>query len=360
MVTLTSKPAEETFVKEEGTYQTKFLKWKGYVDRIPLLKSIVDIRAASVVASWRTKGKHDKSLADILDNMRGRGDETFKLIMSNMYKIAWVCGDAYAEIIFEGRKPVDLEVLPSDNITQIIEKGKIKRYEEIDGEGKWKPDEIFHLPYGKLGAMTHGIGVIPAMNNLLITYEQMFQNGNELFENFVKPREVIMTNTDNTTKNKTIADAFKAADKSFRGKIFLPAGLVQSYDIKVPTTGLDPSKWLKELRDEIFMATQTPEIILGTGYSTSEEDAKTRIAGFRGSVRFDQTWLEEHLRQQLFTQLHPNDTPDIKFSYATEAQDERYNRLRETATTLSGLSLPDNVKADLIGDLLKEMGLVKE
>ena len=360
MVLLQAKPVADDYVKWEATYQTKYAKWNGFVARMPLIKSIIDIRAASVCSSWRTHGDKSEELAENLDNWRGRGTETFKLLIANLYRIAYICGDAYGEIIYDGDTPVDMEILPSDNVVQKIKKGKIIRFEEVDGGATWKPSRIFHLTYGKRGAMTHGIGQIEAMNNILIDYEQMLQQGSEIFRLFTKPMQIVLANTDRKEKLDDLATQFKDAEDTFSKTIILPKGLIDKFDAVQLSIPLQPGEWLKELRAEIFMATQTPEIVLGTGYSTSEEDAKTRIAGFRGSIRFDQKWLEENLRQQIFTQIFPKNTPDIQFSYATEAQDERFKRMMEAGTAIQGWAISPENKMNLIADILSESGLIEE
>lgn len=358
MVTLAHTAANETFIKE-GTYTTQFNSMNAHAKKIPLVASIVNIRAGSVTSSYRLKGDNKDKAAEILRNMRGRGNETFKLIMANMYKIAWMCGDSYGEKIGKGKQLQDIEILPSDNVEQHYKRGRIKKFVEIDTQTEFKPSDIFHYTYHRIGAMQHGVGVLTSMHNLLLDYLQAWQDFGELIGNIIKPREVIYTNTDNTTKNTAIADKFKDADKSMRGKIFLPAGLVQKYEVVVPATGYDPAKRIDEIRGEILLATHTPELILGTGYTTSEEDARDRIAGYRGSIRDDQEEAEEHVSSQILEEIFPGQAPDFEFSYANEAQDEYYKRMRETITVISGLALPDPVKTDLIGDLLREMGHLK-
>jgi len=369
MVTLQAVSAQETFIKDEDTYETQFLKWNGLVNDLSLIGSIVDMRAGSVAASYKVTADQTarvKKINKMFDSMDGRGNESFRLIMANMYKIAYVCGDAYAEKVRDkSGNIVNLEVLPSDNIRQVIKNGSIIRFEEIDaGTGNlgvsWKPEDILHLAYNKLGAMTHGRSKVESMQNVLISYKQMLQTMTEIWENTVKPREIIYTNTDNAAKNKTIADAFNDSDKTFRGKIFLPAGLVTKYEVKTVVPGIDPEKSVKAYRTEIYLATQTSEILLGSGYSTSEEDARLRTAGYSASIRTDQEWLEEIVIQQILKEIYPEGTPKIKFSFATEPEDEKFKRQLDAATSISGHAIPDEVKATLIGERYAEAGVLEE
>lgn len=360
MVVLMAGSVGDDWTSHESYYQTKYGNWNGFVSRIPVLRQIIDIRAASVLSSWRTKGTHDLQASKMLDGFEGRGRQTFKLITASLYKIAYICGDAYAEKIYEGDDITNMEILPSDNIRQVVEKGRIKRFEEINGEMKWQPFQIFHLAYMPRGAMQHGIGMIESMNNILISYEQMIQLGQEIYERMSRPRELILAKTDNSTKLQTIRDAIKEAGDTWSGIAVLPENLISDVkDIQL-SVSLKPQEWLDTLSKEIFKATATPEIVLGTGYSTSEEDAKTRIAGFRGSIRYDQKWLEENIRKQIFEEMWPSNPPDIEFSFATEAQDERFNRNLAAMPVIEGSQImaPENKDA-IIQSILEEMGIVQ-
>ena len=334
MVLLRAASVVDDFSRYDHTYTTNYAKWNGYVDRICVLKSIIDIRAASIFSSWKTIGTHDNTAAKILDGWEGRGNDTFKLIMSNMYKTAYICGDAYGEIIFDGDMPVDLEILSADTIQQVVENGKIVKYRETNTNMEWKPHQIFHLRYHPRGAMSHGIGQVSAMESILIDYEQMLQQGSEIFRLFTKPMQIVQAMTDKKETLTDIANQFKDSENTFSRTIVVPRNLIDKIDTISLSIPLQPGDWIKVLQAQIFMATQTPEIVLGTGYSTSEEDAKTRIAGFRGSIRYDQKWIEEQFRKQILEQMYPDNTPDIEFSFATEAQDERFNRSIEAAAQI--------------------------
>ena len=360
MVLLQARPVADDFRRYESTFTTQYSKWNGFVARNPVLKSIIDIRAASVCSSWKTHGTNAKAMAKSLDAWRGRGDETFKLIIGNLYKIAYVCGDAYGEIIYDGDTPVDLHVLPSDNIRQVIKDGKILRFEELDGGMKWQPERLFHITYGKRGAMTHGIGQIQAMQNILVDYEQMLQQGSEIFRLFTKPMQIVYAKTDQQAKLNAIRDQLKDNEDTFSRTIVMPQSLIDKVDTISLSIPLQPGDWLKVLREEIFMSTQTTEQILGVGTVNSEEAAIMQMAGFRGSIRYDQKWLEENIRKQIFEQAYPDGTPDIKWSFATEGADERFRRSIEAGTAIQGWQISPENKAAITADILSEAGLIEE
>lgn len=362
MVWVTSGSVNDDWNLVETHYQTDYGRWNGFVSRIPVLRQIIDIRAAAVMSSWMTKGTHDKQAAKLLNSFSGRNStETFRSILTSLYKISYICGDAYAEkILNDDDEIVDLEILPADNIRQIIERGKIIRYEEVDGRATFKPEKLFHLTYMPRGAMTHGIGMIESMNNLLISYEQMLQLGQEIYERMSKPRELILAKTDNDAKLQLIRNAIKDAGDTWSGIAVLPASLIDSIQDIQLSVSLKPQEWLDTLSKEFYKATATPELILGTGYSTSEEDAKTRIGGFRQSIRFDQKWLEESIKKQIFASMWPANPPDIEFSFATESSDEAFVRNLNSLPVIEKMQsvAPENKQA-MVKERLIEMGMIQ-
>ena len=373
MIPIVASMAPDEWYNNETYYQTKYSRWNGLVTRNPVVRQIIEIREASVFSSWAIKGPHRKEAERMLDNIRGRNGETFKQIMANLYKIAYISGDAYAEIVWDESGPEEgliarMEILPSDNIRQIIDKGEIKRYEEIDGYGSWKPkwtsqegtlSRIFHVRYNPRGAITHGLGMIEALNNVLVSREQLMQVGQDIYERMSQPKQMLLANTSHEDGLKLLRDAVKAAGDTWNGIAVVPGRLVDRVETLTLNPSLKPQEFLDYLDKEIFKATATPEIVLGTGYSTSEEDAKTRIAGFMGSIRYDQEIWEEDVQRQLFTQIWPTNPPEVEFSFTQEAYDAMYNRIQGSLPVIESLTnvAPEN-KEMMIKEKLKEMGMI--
>lgn len=360
-------PAGVETYEDEGTYRTKFLEYRAYVDRNAILRAILNANADAVVASWRTYGKNAKKVADIFDEYRGNGKETFKLLMKNLFITAKIGGDAYAEIIldtadgFDGEIPVDLKILPSDRIDQVIKNGRIKRYECNYKGTRWKPEQILHLAYNPIGSSTHGNSIIEPMKNILIHFEALMETTNKIFEKYVKPMNVIYMNTDSSTEMQKLVDEWKAAFKSTAADMFVPADVVQKIDrVSVPQYSiLDPSNWARVLLNHLLMASRVPENVLGIGTQNSEESARLQFAGFRQMVRMDQKFMEENMKYQVLTQLYPENTPTLKFSFATEAQEETYERNVRTLQAINNFPVPDQLKILLSLKILMEMGLIE-
>lgn len=366
MALLRAAQAQETYLKD-GVYRSEFLQWKGFVDRIPILRAILNANADAVTASWRTEGKEAKKMADVLDQFEGNGKETFKLIMNNAIKIAKIGGDYYGEIIYgefdgiDGEIPLDIITLPPANILQIVKKGRIKRYEEIDGDAKWSPQEMFHLAYNPIGAQTHGNSMIEPMQNILIDLENIMDVGSKIYEHYVKPLTIIYAQADTQAELDKIKDSWKSTMQTIKSDWIIPADVIQKIERHgIPQfSTLDPAHWHRVLLDHVIMSSRVPELALGTGAVNSEESARMQFMGFRQMIRWEQKFLEENLRRQLFVQIFPDDTPDIKFSFGTEAQEERLNRLRNDFQTVSAAELDPQFKILLQTKLLIDMGVIE-
>ncbi len=361
MALLTNVPKPDDWHKE-GYYNTDYQKWNGFVCQIPLLESIISIRAASIMCSWKTEGTHAEQAAEMLDNWDGRGNQGFKELLKSMYSVAYICGDSYAEIIRDGDSgPItNLIILPSDNIQLVIKDGRIKSYKEKNTQKEFSPDKIFHLRYGTRGASVHGSSKIEGMNNILISFIQMQEQGDNIFRLFSKPRALIHANSDRKADLDKIAERFADKDNLYSAVTVLPAtliGKVEKMDLSMP---LNPGDWLKVIQEQIMMATQTSNLVLGGGYSTSEEDAKTRLGGFRQSIRYDQKWLEEAVQTQLFRKMWKTNPPTLKLSYATESQDERFNRDMEAIQIINGLNITPENKTAIFEDLMVDAGVVED
>ena len=53
VITMAGNVADE-WRRHETTYQTQYDRWNGFVARIPVLRQIIEMRAASVFNSWIT------------------------------------------------------------------------------------------------------------------------------------------------------------------------------------------------------------------------------------------------------------------------------------------------------------------
>jgi len=363
MARTTIFPAQEPL--KDGGYVTEYLKWKGFYDDIPILKSILDTNGAAVAASWRTSGTNSIEMAAILDKFNGSGKQTFKSMMYNTLVTCKLGGNAYFEILYDGDDVENIIMLNPDSIRVIIKNGRIKRYEQmVDTTGdttKWKPEEILHFPYNSIGAMPYGQSSIAPMNDLLLSLRQVQDDMKRIFHRYVKPTRVVEIDTDNVSERQDVESELKKVFRTQEADIFADMGKIKISNSSVPQfSTLDPASWHKIIMDQLIMSSRVPELALGTGSVNSEESAKMQFDGFRQMVRWDQKFLEDVLEHQLFPQMFPEDTPKIKFSFAAEPQEEKYNRLQSTLQAVNGSELNDSLKGLLLIKILGEMGLIED
>lgn len=353
-------PQAQSFFKEDS-YSSEFLKYKGYYDRIPPFKSALNAIADAVTSSWACKGANGAAMASLLDKVTGNGKQTFKILMNNCVKTYRLGGDAYFEIIVD--ENLDLEnlvMLPPENIRQIIKNGVIKRYEEMDGDAKWKPQEILHFAWNQVGVMTHGQSDVPTMENMLIDVNQLWDNIAKLVNRYIKPIHVLGLNTDDPTEIANFKTQWQKIREIPETDLIIPAELVKSIErVAVPQgSTFDPATFEKMFVERLLQYNRVPDLALGTGTVNSEESARMKFSGFRQAIRFEQQFIEDTLQSQLFPQFFPEDTPTIEFSFAAEPQEEKFERMMNMFTAVNGSALNEEIKGLLLISILQEMGLV--
>lgn len=383
MVTIKAGSTPDEYNNFNHTYTTDYARWNDPLTRVPVMRQILEIRSASIIKSYKIKGKGAEKLEKILQDMRGSGKESFKMIIQNLYKIAYICGDAYAVLVNEngetigvGEAPADMIVLASDNVQQEIENGKIVRYAELATttgvKHTWEPYQIFHLRYHPRGAQCHGIGVIEPLNNLLLEIEQMEQLSVEIYTRMSKSREIVPVNTDDPTKLAVLNAQIRNAGNDWEGIVLLPAGMIDAENIKTIalTPSLKPQELLAKQYETLFQATATSPLSLGQGYAVSGNESDAKMAGHWGSIRDDQEMCEEAFRLQFICQVFPEgDEPEIEFSYENETRDQSFMRNLQALpiyanllsavdpTTGQPIIEPDSI-FELIKETLDDMGRV--
>lgn len=342
------------------SYQSEYLKWRGYYDDVPVLRSVINAVADATTASWLTKGGKGTQAATMFDSIEGNGKETFKMLMTNAIKVGMICGDAYFEIVTNGDLMLEnLVMLPSDNIRLVIDNGTVKRYEEIDGKAKWKPQEIFHYTNNPIGAMVHGMSDIQPLQNLLIDLKQVQDDMANIYHLYSAPIEDIAIDSDNAEEQSEFETKYRQMRHINPKQIFRPKNSVEIDYVGLPAGSvLDPAIWHRIIIEQMLSSFRVPDLALGTGTVNSEESARMKFSGFRQLVRMKQQLLEDHIERQLLSKMYPTDTPKIEFSFAAEPQEERFNRMMNAFSMVNASVLNPEIKGLLMVVILQEAGLV--
>ena len=291
-------------------WNTKFTKYLGYYKSIPELKSTIDTKSKWVVGKGVTG---DKRTMKILERIKGFGKDTPNTLIQNAVKTYYVGGDSFWEIITKDDAPItpngsnliNLKPLNPEVIGIIADGfGMLKGYEQsVKGEDrpniKFRIDQIFHLPKNRFADEIHGIGIITAIENIILMRNEAMSDLKTVFHRYVKPLWIWQLDTDDTTK---IA-AFQAkADKTVNlgENIYIPMGAASAERMSVPQfSTLDPLPWIRDLTDYFYQATNTPDIVVGSAKQTVEASAKILFLGFEQSVRDDQQFIMENFKSQL-------------------------------------------------------------
>ena len=358
------RPTATEAPQNEYDYTTSYHKWDGMCRQVPILESILNGIADAVVASWQTVGSHEKAAAKMLDGMRGSGKQHFEQLMKSQLIVSMKGGDSYAKKVRTGDL-IDLVPLDSDAVKQNIDQGVIISYEVDQGEGaskKYKPEEIFHLPFNQEGARPHGRSLIEPLNDLIIDWLQVMDDQAKLYEFYSNAVPLFYLNTSDSAEMTTIMDAYSKAIRVKGAAIGIPAETVTKVEkVGFPQGSLqDPAKFEKLIVDHLLRACRYPDQALGVGTANSEETARTQFMGLRQLIRWLQKWLGANIRTQVFEDVWEGKSPKIKFSYASEAQEERFNRMMSAFQQVNAAQLDENLKKLLLIKLLKDAGVIED
>jgi len=348
-------------------YKSEYLTWLDLVQKCPVLKSALGARADAVTASFEVKGRNAGRMRKLLSKMRGKGKDTFRQIIKNMLMISYVGGDAYAEIVTdEDGFPTNLVILPPDNITQIVENGIIIKYEE-NNAGKaggttktFPPQKIFHLRCNPVGSVTHGYSLVEGMKALVLGWLQIMDDQLKIFHLYAEPKEVIKVDSDEDKDLSKAEDLYKKSRQVRGAALVIPSNAMAYERWGVPAgSTLDPRVFEERIVQHIMMGNRTSEIMLGQGSANSEESARLTFTGFRQVVRADEADLSDALEVQVFGIAYPENTPKIEWSFASEGQEEHFQRWMGFISTANQLQVNSRIKTLLIEKGLQEAGVMQ-
>lgn len=288
--------------KETGYINTDFQQQYGYYKDIPELNSAINAKAQWTVG----KGyEADEETEQRLDKIKGWGKDTFNTILENCVRMYNIAGDSFCEIMRDGNgQVVNLKPLNPGKIKIITnDRGIIQRYEQINGEGtdniKFKPEDIFHLAWNRVGDEIHGTSIITSIEKIIKMRNEAMQDLKKIFHRYVKPLWVWQLDTDDEDKiEKFKKKADRTVEKS--ENIYIPKGAAEAERMSVPQySTLDPLPWIENLTEYFYEATNIPDVILGSAGNTTEASAKILYLAFQQSIEKNQLFIEENCKQQL-------------------------------------------------------------
>jgi hypothetical protein len=328
--------------QKEYSYQLiKFNQWLGYYKTIPELKISID-----AISKW-TIGKGFKSnpiTELLLMSIKGHGKDTFNSILENQIRTSKIAGDSFAEIIREDNYLVNIKPLDPSTICIIVDdKGRIKRYEQVSKimgkTKKFKPNQILHLSNKRIADEVHGISIVEAVENIILSRNEAMADMKQLMHRHVKPIIKFQLDTDDATKIAEFkAKADLASDKG--ENLFIPKGAVEADILSVPTNStLNPLPWIQQLNQYFFQAVGVPQIIVGGSQEMTEATAKIAYLAFEQTIEEEQLYIEEQILLQLDLQ--------IELEFPATLQNEMLSDNRKAETTQA--STPEDTSVKGVG-----------
>lgn len=296
----------------ETEYQIKdWGKWFGMYNNIPELKISIDAKSTWTVG----KGFRSNPITEIvLGTIKGFGKDSFNSILSNMIRTYHICGDAFAEIIRDGKnnnilinlKPLD----PSSMKIVANSKGLITRYEQVTKSGnttsirKFKKEQILHLSRNRIADEIHGRGLVPSVEWIILARNEAMSDFKRLLHRNVVPVRIWHLDSDDPTK---IAE-FKSKVAQAKGEaedIFIPKGAVETEIAAVPTNAtLNPLTWIEKLDEYFYNSTGVPKIVVGGGGGFTEAAVKIAYLAFEQTIENEQLYVEEQILSQLNLEIN--------------------------------------------------------
>lgn len=301
---VSSMTTDSSDTGEYRHYFPNFSKYLGYYKQIPELRAAIDC-----IATWTIgKGFTADPLTEAqLIFIRGFGKDTFNTILENLIRTYYINGDSFAEIIRDSDgNMLNLKPLDPSSIVIVVEKGIIKKYEQVTkinnktGVKEFKKTEILHLSRNRVADEVHGVSMIEALEPIILARNEAMDDFKIVMHRHVKPMRVWHVDTDDTTKiqeYKELVDS--ATDKS--ENVIIPLGTVQHELVSVPQNAtLSPLAWIRELNNYFFQAARVPQIIVGNSTELTEASAKISYLAFQQTIEEEQLYIEEQVMCQLF------------------------------------------------------------
>lgn len=281
---------------------TKAGQYLGFYKQIPELKMAIDTKATWTIG----KGNIAPDLTSLqLSTIRGIGKDTFNSILENMIREYHIYGDAFAEIIRDGDRIVNIK--PLDPATMKIianSKGLIIRYEQTSKTKgakpvKFEPEDIFHLCRNRIADEIHGTSIIDACEWIILARNEAMADYKKLLHRNLYPVRLWHLDTDMPAKIAAIKAT--VAESKYEGEdIFFPKGSVETELASVPVNSiLNPLPWIQQLNQYFYQSVGVPQIIIGGSQELTQTAAQIAYMAFEQVIEEEQLYIEEQTLAQL-------------------------------------------------------------
>lgn len=266
-----------------------------------------------MMGKWNTgKGwTADPRTKVILDHVTGWGKDSFADVIYNADVSSIAFGDSYTQIIREDdedplSKIVNLKPMNSGRMRHVVgPDGRLKKFQQM-GPGpkdvfkEFKPHQIFHLSYNRLGDQIHGTSIYRALKKIIKADEKSFEIMEKVMKHQAVPFILWHLKTDDEPKLQNFADKVRKIKEKYED-LFIPDDEnIATHEVVEISPSQIIMQWRDELRNKFYRAIGLPQIIPGASGQSSATDERVVYLAFEQLVTQRQLYLKEQIRKQLF------------------------------------------------------------
>ena len=283
-----SKALDVTSAGEETYwYFAEAAQNMGYYSEIPEINS-----AANTLSTWSTSRGYkteDLQMEVILPKIDGMGKDSFETIMWQHLVMKFIVGDAFCEIIRNGKGTlVNLVPISPERVRVVFaQSGRIKRYDSWNGK-EWKSIKIqnmLHSQNKRLGDQLHGTSqidavkwIIDARNEALITNRMLERRGRALGIVYYKTNNAGKIAYANTQIEKAVEEGQMVGMPEDTAKI-------EPFVVKTLAERMD---WIRYLETFFYQ-------VFGVPRSIATSDGTSEVGGINGHLIFEPIYAKEQL-----------------------------------------------------------------
>lgn len=281
-----------------------------YYKTIPELKKAIDALALWVVGKGFTTDARTEARLGVV---RGWGEDSIISILSNLQRQKKIFGDAFAEIVWEDNRIVNIKPLYPGHMRVVLNaKGIITRYEQRIVQGKntattkFQPKQILHLTNERIGNEIHGLSVVDACKWVIDARHEAMTDYRKILHRQLA-LGILYVDTDNATEIAEIGQKYGDAVKN--GEVLiLPKDSAKLEDPNI--TLQNPIEWIRYLEGFFYQAVGIPRVI-ATSQEYSEASSKVGYLTFEPVYTAEQTELEADLWNQAAVKVKFNRPPSL-------------------------------------------------
>jgi len=291
---------------DETKCNVDFAKWHKYYQDVPIFAAIID-----TLATWAVGKGFEASEETIkkLKKIKGWGKDDFNTVMENATRVCLLSGDSMGEIVRDKAiRLTNLKPLNVGNMCTVVNIfGVIDHYEQWKNSAKvgedFKPKEIFHLTWQRMGDEIHGKPYAQRVESLIKQIKQLTDDLGLRFHRIVKPLRLFEATTNDPTKLAETEANLKAGYENCEF-IVIPRGTLEAKDVATIPNADDAIKYLNVLMRELITACGVPEIILGWSENATDASSKIVYLAFQQRIERIQKYLEDQIEMQLGIELN--------------------------------------------------------